>query len=219
MENYVTCTENMFFFFCLTCKSMCKRWILHIGKGCTLVEWSYTSLGVNMKWIMSDIPIGIIKRNIQLYIYIKHILLRYAAYKYIVYIYKIYYGLLTFWHRGKLRRRYFLWSPYLDSLWGSNPNPTPNPHLSNVSYLAYVRSWGSIWVSILLDLSTFLLCPSSPPWELFFLSWTWGLWNILLLFPSLCFHSVFFPLSLLVLLCSCCPAEPSDHYYFFFSLL
>ena len=111
---------------------------------------------------------------IYIYIYI-YILLRYAAYKSIVHIYKIYYGLLTFWHRGKLRRRYFLWSPYLDSLWGSNPNPTPNPHLSNVSYLAYVRSWGSIWVSILLGLSTFLLCPSSPPWELFFLSWTWGL--------------------------------------------
>lgn len=165
-------------FFCVTCKNMCKKWILHIGKGCTLVEWPYTSLGVNMKLIMSDISVGVIKRNSQLYIYIYilYILFIYTAYIYIVYIYKIYYSLLILWHRSRLRRWYFLLSPYLDSLWGSNPNPTPNPHLSNVSYLANVGSWGSIWMPILLDLCfcTFLFLSSLG--NLFF-SWTWGLWH------------------------------------------
>ena len=69
-------------------------------------------------------------------------------------------------------------------------------------------------------ISAFVLFSSSPPWEI---SFSLGLGAsdtvVLLLSLSLRFHSVFLPLSLLVLLCSCCPAEPSDHYYFFFSLL
>ena len=57
-----------------------------------------------MKLIMSDISVGIIKRNIQLYIYIAYIYCLYILLIYIVYIYKIYYGLLIFWHRSRIRR-------------------------------------------------------------------------------------------------------------------
>ena len=52
-------------------------------------------------------------------------------------------------------------------------------------------------------------------------SFSLGLGSLTLWFSlslPLRFHSAFFPLCLLVLLCSCCPAEPSDHYCFFFSL-
>lgn len=76
-----------------------------------------------------------------------------------------------------------------------------------------------MWVSILLDLCFCAFLFLSSLGNALFLLDLGPLTLVLLLSLSLRFHSVFLPLSLLVLLCSCCPAEPSDHYYFFFSLL
>jgi len=151
MENYVTCTENMFFF-CVTCKNMCKKWIsthrkrMHFSR---VAIYQFSSKHeINNEWYFH-------RDNKK----------KYPA----LLIYSLYYQVLT-WVVSEV---------LIQTL--------PLTHTCQMLVTLHMSDPGAPFGCLFSLISAFLLLSSSPPWEMFFFSWTWVSDTVVLLVSTTAF--------------------------------